>query len=151
MKCPGCGASDSRVLDSRPIEEGRSIKRRRECSACGKRFNTYEVVETTPVTVIKKDGSREFFDRYKLTTGITRACYKRNVDVDAIVSAIENELNSSLAGEVTAEEIGEMVMTRLRALDAVSYVRFASVYREFKDVDTFLSELQALMGKKKKR
>jgi len=142
MKCPGCGATDSRVLDSRPIDDGASVKRRRECNECGKRFNTYEVVETTPVVVIKKDGSREFFDRHKLTNGITRACYKRKVDVNAIVSEIENELNNSLAGEVDSSAIGEMVMERLRKADAVSYVRFASVYREFKDVDTFFKELQ---------
>ncbi|MBP5209315.1 MAG: transcriptional repressor NrdR [Clostridia bacterium] len=145
MKCPVCGATDSRVLDSRPIDDGNSIKRRRECTGCGRRFNTYEVIETSPVTVIKKDGSREFFDRHKLMTGIARACYKRDVDVGAIVTAIENELNNSLAGEVSTREIGEMVMRRLREIDAVSYVRFASVYREFRDVDTFFSELQELM------
>lgn len=142
MKCPVCGATDSRVLDSRPVDEGNSIKRRRECTGCGRRFNTYEVIETTPIVVIKKDGSREFFDRHKLLSGITRACYKRQVDVEQIVTSIENDLNSSLAGEVTTREIGEMVMQRLRETDPVSYVRFASVYREFKDVDTFFSELQ---------
>jgi len=143
MKCPVCGATDSRVLDSRPVDEGNSIKRRRECNGCGRRFNTYEVIETTPIVVIKKDGSREFFDRHKLLFGITRACYKRKVDVEQIVTSIENELNASLVGEITTSEIGEMVMNRLRGIDAVSYVRFASVYREFTDVDTFFAELQA--------
>ena len=148
MKCPVCGATDSRVLDSRPTSDESSIKRRRECNACGRRFNTYEVIETTPVVVIKKDGGREFFDRMKLITGITHACYKRNVDVEGLVSAIENELNNSLAVEVTTRELGEMVMRRLREIDAVSYVRFASVYREFKDVDTFMRELQDVMKTK---
>lgn len=149
MKCPVCGATDSRVLDSRPVDEGNSIKRRRECNGCGRRFNTYEVIETTPIVVIKKDGSREFFDRHKLLFGITRACYKRPVDVEPIVTSIENELNASLVGEITTSEIGEMVMDRLRGIDAVSYVRFASVYREFKDVDTFFAELQAAINNAK--
>lgn len=149
MKCPVCGATDSRVLDSRPVDEGNSIKRRRECNGCGRRFNTYEVIETTPIVVIKKDGSHEFFDRHKLLFGITRACYKRPVDVEPIVTSIENELNASLVGEITTSEIGEMVMDRLRGIDAVSYVRFASVYREFKDVDTFFAELQATINNAK--
>ena len=148
MKCPLCGATDSRVLDSRPTSDESSIKRRRECNVCGRRFNTYEVIETTPVVVLKKDGSREFFDRMKLITGITHACYKRNVDVEGLVATIENELNSSLAVEITTRELGEMVMRRLRDIDAVSYVRFASVYREFKDVDTFMRELQDVMKAK---
>ena len=148
MKCPVCFASDSRVLDSRPAGEGHSIKRRRECTACGKRFNTYEVVETTPVTVVKKDGSKEFFDRHKLKIGIAHACYKRDVDVDAIVSGVENEINTSLLTEVTTAKIGEMVMKRLQELDEVSYVRFASVYREFRDIDTFFEELQEIIGRK---
>ena len=145
MKCPGCGATDSRVLDSRPIDDGASVKRRRECNVCGKRFNTYEVVETTPVVVIKKDGSREFFDRHKLTNGITRACYKRKVDVNAIVSEIENELNSSLAGEVDSSAIGEMVMERLKPIDEVAYIRFASVYRRFQDVNSFMREISKFL------
>lgn len=148
MKCPVCSAADSRVLDSRPTSEGNSIKRRRECSACGKRFNTYEVIETAPVTVIKKDGSKEFFDRHKLKNGIARACYKRDVDVEAIVSSLENEINTSLATEISTSAIGEMVMARLREIDAVSYVRFASVYREFRDVDTFFKELQDIISHK---
>lgn len=149
MKCPLCAAEDSRVLDSRPTSDGTSIKRRRECSSCGKRFNTYEVVEIAPVTVIKKDGSSEFFDRHKLGIGIARACYKRDVDVKAIVSSVENEINTSLATEITTSAIGEMVMARLRDIDAVSYVRFASVYREFRDVDTFFKELQDIISQKR--
>lgn len=148
MKCPVCAADDSRVLDSRPISDGHSIKRRRECTACGKRFNTYEVVETTPVTVVKKDGEKEFFDRHKLKLGIARACYKQDVDVEAIVSSVENEINTSLATEISTAKIGEMVMERLREIDAVSYVRFASVYREFRDVDTFFEELQEVIRQK---
>ena len=148
MKCPGCGSLDSRVLDSRPTADG-SVKRRRECNGCGRRFNTYEVVENAPVTVIKKDGSREFFDRHKLRTGIERACYKRqNVNVGEIVASIENELNNLLVLEVSTTEIGEMVLRRLKDIDAVSYVRFASVYREFKDVESFFLELQEFMQKK---
>lgn len=145
MKCPVCGAADSRVLDSRPIEEGNSIRRRRECVGCGKRFTTYEVIETVPLTVVKKDGSREFFDRHKLETGLMHACQKRPVDVPALVSEIEKELQNSLVPEITTREIGELVMNRLREADAVSYVRFASVYREFKDVDTFLREIDTVL------
>ena len=150
MKCPSCGFADSRVLDSRPAEEGNSIRRRRECTECGKRFTTYEVIETTPITVIKKDGSREFFDRNKLQSGIMHACQKRPVDVGALVLGIEKELQNAMITEVKTEKIGEMVMERLRDLDAVSYVRFASVYREFKDADTFLAEINKVIrgGKK---
>lgn len=145
MKCPCCGANDSRVLDSRPVSDGTSIKRRRECPACGKRFNTYEIVDTVPIVVIKKNGSHEFFDQRKLQVGILRACQKRPVDVDAIVSEIVAELNNSLVSEITTREIGEKVMEKLRERDEVSYVRFASVYREFKDVDTFLEELNNMI------
>ncbi|MBE6655988.1 MAG: transcriptional repressor NrdR [Ruminococcaceae bacterium] len=152
MKCPSCGFSDSRVLDSRPTEEGNSIRRRRECAECGKRFTTYEVIETTPITVIKKDGSREYFDRNKLEAGIMHACQKRPVDVGALVSTIEKELQNALITEVATEKIGEMVMAHLRKLDAVSYVRFASVYREFKDADTFLEEInKVIRGDKKEK
>ena len=152
MKCPNCGFSDSRVLDSRPTEEGNSIRRRRECAECGKRFTTYEVIETTPITVIKKDGSREFFDRGKLQTGIMHACQKRPVAVGALVSTIEKELQNALVTEIATERIGEMVMEHLRELDAVSYVRFASVYREFKDADTFLEEInKVIRGDKKEK
>jgi transcriptional repressor NrdR len=145
LKCPSCGSADSHVLDSRHVEEGNSIRRRRACAECGRRFTTYEAIETVPIMVIKKDGSREFFDRHKLKMGILHACQKRPVDVEAIVCAIEKELQNSLVAEIPARELGEMVMEHLREVDAVSYVRFASVYREFKDVDTFLSELNKMI------
>lgn len=155
MKCPACGANDSRVLDSRPANEGASIKRRRECPACGKRFTTYEIIDTVPIVVIKKNGAHEFFDERKLEGGVMHACEKRPVDVKALVSEIVTELNNSLVSEITTKEIGERVMEKLRALDEVSYVRFASVYREFKDVDTFMEELKNMIrarrpAKKKK-
>ena len=145
MKCPVCAALDSRVLDSRPAENN-SIRRRRECAACGKRFTTYEVVETVPLTVIKKDGSREVFDRHKLETGLLKACEKRPVDAAAIVASIEAELANRMTSEITTREIGEMVMEHLRRLDPVAYVRFASVYREFKDIGTFLVELSRVIS-----
>lgn len=147
MRCPACSFLDSKVLDSRPVEEGNSIKRRRECINCGKRFTTYEVIDSVPLTVLKKDGSREFFDKHKLHSGILKACQKRPVDTEQIVAQIENELTNSLVSEITTKELGNMVMERLRELDAVSYVRFASVYREFKDVDTFLDELNRMIRK----
>ncbi len=150
MKCPCCGAQDSRVLDSRPANEGASIKRRRECPACGKRFTTYEIVDSVPLIVIKKDGSHEFFDEHKLEGGILRACQKRPVDAAAITAEIVSELNNSLISEITTKEIGERVMEKLRARDEVSYVRFASVYREFKDVDTFLDELNSMIRSRKR-
>ena len=151
MKCPICGAPDSRVLDSRPVDEQKSIKRRRECPVCLKRFTTYEVVDSVPLSVVKKNGEREFFDRHKLEAGIMKACYKRPVDAAEIATSIEAELTNSLLTEISAREIGEMVMERLRDVDAVSYVRFASVYREFKDVDTFIKEINDMIrgGKKK--
>ena len=152
MKCMYCGCEDSKVIDSRSTDDGKSIRRRRECIKCGKRFTTYEMIETAPVTVIKKDGSREYFDRHKLQSGIMHACQKRPVDVGALVGAIEKELQNSLVEEITSERIGEMVMEHLRALDAVSYVRFASVYREFKDVDTFLAEInKVIRGERKEK
>lgn len=144
MKCPACNFSDSRVIDSRSVEDGSSIKRRRECPACGKRFTTYEVVDTVPVTVVKRNGEREFFDKHKLTLGIERACQKRPVDPDAVASLIESELQNSIVNEITSNQIGEMVLEILRELDIVSYIRFASVYREFKDVDSFMAEIKAL-------
>ena len=150
MKCPACGNRDSRVLDSRPVEDDASIKRRRDCTACGKRFTTYEMIETVPIFVIKKDGSREPFNRHKLQNGLMKACQKRPVDVDALCTEIENELVNSLASEVTSVRLGEMVMEHLKKLDEVSYVRFASVYREFRDLETFLDELNALVKGKKK-
>ena len=151
MRCPACNSPDSKVLDSRPVEEGNSIKRRRECNSCGKRFTTYEVIDSVPITVLKKDGSREFFDRHKLHAGILKACQKRPVDTELIVSQIEAELTNSLVSEISTKEIGNMVMERLRGLDAVSYVRFASVYREFKDVDTFLEELNNMIRKEENK
>lgn len=150
MKCPICAAPDSRVLDSRPVSDGASIKRRRECTACGKRFTTYEVVDSVPITVVKKDGTHEFFDERKLQGGIMRAAEKRPVDAAAITAEIVTELNNSLVSEITTKEIGERVMEKLRGIDEVSYVRFASVYREFKDVDTFLEELNSMIRSRRK-
>ncbi len=144
MKCPVCNHPDSRVLDSRPVDDATSIKRRRECPSCGKRFTTYEVVDTVPIAVVKRDGSREFFDKHKLLLGIGRACQKRPVDAEAIASAIESELQNSIATEITSKQIGELVLKHLREIDIVSYIRFASVYREFKDVDSFMAEIKAL-------
>ncbi len=151
MKCPVCNFQDSRVLDSRPVEDGASIKRRRECASCGKRFTTYEVIDTVPIAVVKRNGAREFFDKHKLTVGIERACQKRPVDAESIAASIETELQNSLVAEVTSREIGEMVLMRLRDLDMVSYIRFASVYREFKDIDSFAEEIKALGKKSKKK
>ena len=148
MKCPICAAPDSRVLDSRPVSDGASIKRRRECTACGKRFTTYEVVDSVPITVIKKDGTHEFFDERKLQGGIMRAAEKRPVDAAAITAEIVTELNNSLVSEITTKEIGERVMEKLRGIDEVSYVRFASVYRQFKDINTFMDELNKLLTDK---
>lgn len=146
MKCPTCGAMDSRVLDSRPIEDGSSIRRRRECNACQRRFTTYETLETLPLMVQKKNGSRQIFDKHKLEAGLLKACQKRPVDVALLVSEIEQELHNQMLNDIPSTKLGEMVMERLRKLDAVSYVRFASVYREFKDVDTFFSELKKMMN-----
>jgi len=148
MKCPFCGYIESKVIDSRPIEEQNSIKRRRECLSCEKRFSTFERIETAPLIVVKKNGEREQFDRRKLLMGITRACEKRPVPVDLreeIVSEIESKLLGSLAGEVETSRIGELVMEKLKDIDEVSYVRFASVYRQFKDINTFMEELQKLL------
>ncbi len=144
MKCPACNSQDSRVLDSRPVEDGSSIRRRRECPVCGKRFTTYEVVDTVPIAVVKRDGSREFFDKHKLKLGIERACQKRPVDADSVASAIETELQNSIITEISSKQIGEIVLGHLRELDIVSYIRFASVYREFKDVDSFMEEIKSL-------
>ncbi len=149
MKCPNCGYTKSEVIDSRPTDNS-SIRRRRECRSCKRRFTTYEVIETTPLIVVKKDGTRELFDRNKIITGLIKSCYKRPVthsDINAIASEIENELINSMVSEVPTIEIGCMVMDKLRRLDEVSYVRFASVYREFKDVETFLKELNMLRDK----
>lgn len=151
MKCPVCNNSDSRVLDSRPIEDGSSIKRRRECPSCGKRFTTYEVVETVAITVVKRNGSKEFFDAIKLAHGIERACQKRPVDPIAIAKDIESELQNDLVEEISAKDIGEMVLARLKETDIVSYIRFASVYREFSDIDSFIVEINNLAKKGRKR
>ena len=151
MKCPVCNFQDSRVLDSRPVEDGSSIKRRRECSGCGKRFTTYEVIDTVPIAVVKRNGSHEFFDKHKLVVGIKRACQKRPVDAEEIAVSIETELQNSLVTEISSIEIGEMVLERLRDLDIVSYIRFASVYREFQDIDSFTAEIKALSRKGRKK
>lgn len=150
MKCPVCGFAESKVIDSRPVEEGNSIRRRRECLACGQRFTTFEVSEALRVVVVKKDGSKELFDRAKLLSGILKATQKRPVDAEKIVAEIESELYSSLDREISSVEIGEMAMEKLKAADEVAYVRFASVYREFKDVDSFLEELKSLKKKRKR-
>lgn len=150
MKCPNCGYTESKVIDSRPTENS-SIRRRRECLACQKRFTTYEIIDTGPLVVIKKDKRREIFDRNKIMAGLIKSCYKRpvtNEQLQAIVSDIETELQNSLRDEVASSEIGEMVMDRLQKLDEVSYVRFASVYRQFRDVRTFMDELQNVIDKK---
>ena len=151
MKCPACNSQDSRVLDSRPTNEGASIKRRRECPVCGKRFTTYEVIDTVPIAVVKRNGDREFFDKHKLMLGIERACQKRPVDAEAVASAIEAELQNSIATEITSTQIGEIVLAHLREIDIVSYIRFASVYREFQDVDSFMAEIKSLNRLSKKK
>ncbi len=151
MKCPVCNSQDSRVLDSRPVEDGTSIKRRRECPSCGKRFTTYEVIDTVPIAVVKRNGDREFFDKHKLTLGIERACQKRPVDAAAVASTIEAELQNSIVTEITSKQIGEMVLEILREIDIVSYIRFASVYREFQDVDSFMKEIKSLGKLSKKK
>ncbi|NLA84517.1 MAG: transcriptional regulator NrdR [Clostridiales bacterium] len=148
MRCPFCSYMDSRVLDSRPTEEGYSIRRRRECIKCEKRFTTYEKIEYMPLLVVKKDGRREEFDSNKILSGMLRACEKRPIpiqDLEEIVRDIEKQLYNSLEREVTSQQIGEMVMERLRVLDEVAYVRFASVYRQFKDINTFMEELNKLL------
>lgn len=147
MKCPSCGYPDSKVIDSRPVADGSSIRRRRECLVCQKRFTTFEMIESVQIVVIKKDGSKELFDRNKVLSGVLKACQKRPVNADEIVAEIETELQNTLRLEVPSKEIGEMVMTKLKARDEVAYVRFASVYREFKDLDTFLEELTELKNK----
>ncbi len=151
MKCPYCGYKESKVIDSRPAEEGSSIRRRRECLSCAKRFTTYEVIESVPVVVVKKDKSREVFDRDKLYNGMLRACEKRPVSAAALTAAvddIETSLQNSLDREVTSEHIGELAMEKLKEIDEVAYVRFASVYRQFKDIETFREELMKLKREK---
>ena len=151
MKCPACNHHDSRVLDSRPIEDGASIKRRRECPVCGKRFTTYEVVDTVPIYVVKRNGKREFFDKHKLIMGIERACQKRPVNAEEIAAAIETELQNSIVEEISSQDIGEMVLARLKEIDTVSYIRFASVYREFQDLESFISEINSIEKRAGKR
>ena len=149
MKCPNCGCTESKVLDSRSTEEGVAIRRRRECLECQKRFTTYERVEEIPLMVIKKDGSRQVFDRTKILNGIVRACEKRPVSLsqmEATVSQVESALTNSGVNEVSSDQIGNLVMEKLKSLDEVAYVRFASVYRQFKDVSTFMDELKSLLN-----
>lgn len=148
MKCPFCGYTESKVIDSRPAEEGATIRRRRECLSCSKRFTTYEIIERMPLVVIKRDGSRQSFDKVKLINGMVRASEKRPVPLgrlEQIADDIEQELQSGLEREVKTVAIGEMVMTRLKDVDEVAYVRFASVYRSFKDINTFMEELSKLL------
>lgn len=151
MKCPFCNCEESKVIDSRPTDEGERIRRRRECISCQKRFTTYEIIESVPVIVVKKDKSREVFDRNKLFNGMLRACEKRPVALEALdkaVNEIESTLQNSLDREVTSVYIGELAMDKLKDLDEVAYVRFASVYRQFKDINTFMDELAKLLSEK---
>jgi transcriptional repressor NrdR len=144
MKCPSCGSEDIKVVDSRPVDENNSIRRRRECLTCHNRFTTYEVIDAFQPVVVKKDGTKELFDKNKLLSGLLRACQKRPVNAESLANEIEAEINNSLRREITSSEIGEISMEKLRERDAVAYVRFASVYREFKDVETFMKELEIL-------
>ena len=151
MKCPFCGDDNTRVIDSRPADDNEAIRRRRQCDECGKRFTTYEKVETIPLIVIKRDKNRETFDRSKIESGVVRSCHKRPVSVDQIeacVDEIENKIFNLGVREIESEKIGEIVMDQIRDLDQVAYVRFASVYRQFKDADTFMSELKKLLDTK---
>ncbi len=148
MRCPYCASEDTRVTDSRPVEEMNSIRRRRQCDKCGKRFTTYEKIETIPLVVIKKDNTRQQYDRSKIESGVMRACYKRAVpiaDIQAMIDRIEADIYNRGTGEIKSSEIGEMIMEGLKELDPVAYVRFASVYREFKDVGTFMEELKKII------
>ena len=149
MKCPFCNQDNTRVVDSRPVDDTNSIRRRRLCDSCGKRFTTYEKVETIPLTVIKKDQNREQYDRSKIQDGVLRACYKRPIPIEKIeemMDSIEGEIFNTEEREISSTRIGEIVMNDLRDLDPVAYVRFASVYREFKDVSTFMDELKKFMN-----
>ena len=150
MKCPFCGQPESKVIDSRPTDEGTRIRRRRECLECNRRFTTYEIVESLPIVVVKKDSSRELFDRDKLFNGMLRACQKRPVslqELERAVDEIETQLQNSLDREIPASRIGECAMEKLRDLDEIAYIRFASVYRQFKDIGSFHEEIQKLMDK----
>ena len=149
MRCPFCSSENTRVVDSRPVEDTNSIRRRRLCDNCGKRFTTYEKIESVPIMVIKKDKSREPFNREKLMNGLLKACEKRPVPTDrleALTNEIENIIANTMEREITSSEIGELVMDKLKTLDEVAYVRFASVYRQFKDISTFMKELNSLLG-----
>lgn len=151
MRCPFCGFEESKVIDSRPTEEGEKIRRRRECLQCQKRFTTYEIIETLPIVVVKKDKSRQVFDRTKLIGGLLRACEKRPVPLEVIeeaVNDIETQLQNSIDREVTSIKIGELAMDKLKNIDEVAYVRFASVYRQFRDINSFMDELARLLGTK---
>ncbi len=145
MKCPYCGCLENKVIDSRAIEENSSIRRRRECLKCQARFNTFETVETIQIMVIKKDGSREYFDKSKMLAGIVKACQKRPVDSLAIANKVESDILNSMKQEISSQEIGEMIMRELKNSDAVAYVRFASIYRDFQDVETFMKELRKFL------
>ena len=150
MRCPYCAYPESKVIDSRPTDENNSIRRRRECLSCGKRFTTYETVESVPLVVVKKDGSRQSFDRQKLLNGMVRACDKRSVTLQTLeqaVADIEQRLLNSMDREIPTERVGELVMEELKKIDQVAYVRFASVYRQFLDIDSFVAELNKLLGK----
>lgn len=151
MKCPYCSYPESKVMDSRPTDDGQRIRRRRECLNCQKRFTTYEAIETQPVIIIKRDKSRQVFDRNKLLSGMLRACEKRPVSLDTLEKAIdeiENQLQNSFDREVTSVSVGEMALEKLRKIDEIAYVRFASVYRDFKDIHSFLDELNQLANSK---
>lgn len=151
MKCPFCGNPDTKVIDSRPTEEGQAIRRRRGCENCGKRFTTYEKVEEPIIMIVKKDGRREAFDRNKVFNGIIKACEKRPVsvaDIEKVVDDIERKLNNMMQKEIESNDIGELIMASLKNLDEVAYVRFASVYRQFTDVNTFVKEIEKLIGNK---
>lgn len=148
MRCPFCKFAETKVIDSRATDDGKSIRRRRECQQCGRRFTTYEMIESVPLVVIKKDGSRELFERSKILNGLLRACNKRVVTVqtmEKIVDNIERDIRNSLVQEIETVKIGEMVMAELRQVDQVAYVRFASVYRQFADLEQFMTELKSLM------
>lgn len=148
MRCPFCSCDEDKVIDSRPTDEGTTIRRRRECLKCHKRFTTYEKVESLPIMVIKKDGSRQPYDREKVRKGILRACEKRSISmnqIESVLDSIESSISNSLEREVTSSHIGELVMSKLKELDEVAYVRFASVYRQFKDINTFMEELNKLL------
>lgn len=144
MKCPKCFSPNSKVIDSRPVEENNSIRRRRECESCHFRYTTYEIIDNLTPIVVKKDGSHELFDKNKVLSGLLKACQKRPIDATAIADEVEAEIKSSMKSEISSNKIGELVMEKLKKLDAVAYVRFASVHREFKDIDTFAKEISSL-------